>query len=123
MAGRQVRVRRVYDPAATEDGARVLVDRVWPRGVSKAEAALDEWAKDVAPTTELRTWFGHDPDRFAEFRDRYRAELAQPPTSDALAALRELADQRPVTLLTATRDVPHSHATVLAEELRGEPGG
>lgn len=114
----EVRVRRVYDEPAPADGARVLVDRVWPRGLRKEAAHLDEWAKDVAPTTELRKWYGHDPERFAEFRRRYAAELDEPGPREALDRLRGLAGRRNVTLLTATRDVDHSQAAVLAEMLR-----
>ena len=113
-----VRVRRVYDPPDPADGHRVLVDRLWPRGLSKGAAALDEWAKAVAPSDELRRWYGHEPDRFAAFRERYGAELQAPERADVLAHLRQLADSGPLTLLTATRDVEHSQAAVLAERLR-----
>jgi len=107
-----VQVRRVYDDPRSDDGTRVLVDRVWPRGVRKED--LDaEWLKDVAPSPELRRWFGHDPEKFAEFRRRYRAELEAGEARAALDHLRELATG-PLTLLTATKDVEHSHATVLA---------
>lgn len=106
-----VQLKRVYEPRATSDGYRVLVDRLWPRGVSRAEAGIDEWAKDVAPSTELRTWFGHDPAKFAEFTRRYRSELAG---SAALAALRQTcAEHDVVTLLFAARDVEHNEAVVL----------
>lgn len=115
----QVRVRRVYDDPAPDDGARVLVDRVWPRGLRKDAAGLDEWAKDVAPTSELRKWYGHDPAKFDEFRRRYAAELTEPGPCEALDRLRGLAARQPVTLLTATRDVDHSQAAVLADLLRG----
>ena len=116
--GADIRVRRVYDSPSPSDGARVLVDRVWPRGMRKDAARLDEWAKDVAPSTELRTWYGHDPAKFEEFRGRYVAELAAPAPSQALARLRALAAQGPVTLLTATRQVSISQAAVLADLLR-----
>jgi uncharacterized protein YeaO (DUF488 family) len=109
-----VTVVRVYDDAAATGGTRVLVDRVWPRGVSKEAAHLDLWLKDVAPTTELRRWYGHDPARFEEFRRRYEAELAEPPAAEALRRLRDLAAERPLVLVTATKDVPHSQAAVLA---------
>lgn len=92
----------------------MLVDRVWPRGVRKDALASDEWAKDVAPSTELRKWFGHDPERFAEFRRRYHAELAG---NEALDHLRDLAARGTLTLLTATKDLDHSHAFVLADLL------
>ena len=113
-----IRIRRVYDPPAPEDGARVLVDRIWPRGLRKDAARLDEWAKDAAPSTELRQWYGHDPARFAEFRQRYLNELSGRPQRAELARLRALASSRPVTLLTATRDVDISQAEVLAQVLR-----
>lgn len=112
-----VGVGRVYDPATDRDGYRVLVDRLWPRGLSKAKAALDEWCKQVAPSRELREWYGHDPARFPEFCQRYRAELAEPEAAAALAHLRDLAADRRLTLLTATKDVAISGAAVLAEVL------
>ena len=92
----------------------MLVDRLWPRGLSKAKAALDEWCKDVAPSAELRTWYGHDPARFEEFARRYRLELDDPGRASALAHLRALAQDRPLTLLTATRQPEISEAAVLA---------
>ncbi|HEU4542782.1 MAG TPA: DUF488 family protein [Jiangellaceae bacterium] len=107
-------VKRVYDDREPGDGHRVLVDRLWPRGLRKDDAAVDVWLRDVAPSDELRRWYNHDPARFGEFADRYRAELADPTRTAALAQLRELDDAGPVTLLTATRDVAHAHATVLA---------
>lgn len=123
MAGRDdistVQVRRVYEARKPTDGTRVLVDRLWPRGLTKEAADLDEWCKDVAPSTELRQWYGHDPERFHEFGRRYRAELTQPERSGALARLRELAQTGPVTLLTATKAPEISEAEVLAELLRG----
>jgi uncharacterized protein YeaO (DUF488 family) len=110
----KIQVKRIYDEPAPADGARVLVDRVWPRGIRKEAAHLDEWAKDVAPSAELRTWYQHDPAKFGEFRQRYIAELAAPGPREALARLRDLAASRPVTLLTATKDVALSQAAVLA---------
>ncbi|HWD47726.1 MAG TPA: DUF488 family protein [Actinomycetota bacterium] len=118
---RAVRARRVYDDPSPEDGRRVLVDRIWPRGLAKARAAIDEWARDVAPSTELRRWYGHEPARFEEFRRRYQAELAEPQRQAALRHLRELARSSPLTLVTATRDIDHSQAAVLVEHLRN-PG-
>jgi uncharacterized protein YeaO (DUF488 family) len=115
-----VRVGRVYEQAGERDGARILVDRLWPRGLSKQAAALDEWCRAVAPSTELREWFGHDPARFAEFTDRYQQELADPERAAALGRLREWHERGPVTLLTATRAVDISHATVLAGILRAD---
>ncbi len=115
-----VRARRVYDDPTPADGTRVLVDRIWPRGLARSAARIDEWARAVAPSTELRRWYGHDPSRFDEFRRRYRAELAEPERQEALRHLRELAREGPLTLLTATRDIEHSQAAALAESLRGE---
>jgi uncharacterized protein YeaO (DUF488 family) len=117
MAGGKVRVRRVYDEPEADDGTRVLVDRIWPRGMTKARAALDEWCKGVAPSTELRQWYGHDPGRFEEFSRRYRLELADPERAGALAHLRSLAADGPVTLLTATKQPAISEASVLASVL------
>ncbi len=114
---RQVRARRIYDDAIPDDGIRVLVDRIWPRGVSKAQAKLDEWCKQVAPSTELRKWYHHDPDLFDAFTRRYRDELAEPGRAAALKHLRELAQEQTLTLLTATREVDLSEAAVLAEIL------
>jgi uncharacterized protein YeaO (DUF488 family) len=119
--GADIRVRRVYEEPAAADGARVLVDRVWPRGLRKDAARLDEWAKDVAPSTELRTWYGHDPAKFDEFKQRYRAELDEPGAREGLGRLRALAADRRVTLLTATKDVDISQAEVLAGVLRETP--
>jgi uncharacterized protein YeaO (DUF488 family) len=115
-AGNPVEVRRVYGSIGAErTGTWVLVDRLWPRGVSKAHEPWDEWAKDVAPSTELRTWFHHDDTRFDEFASRYRKELEQAPADAALAHLVDLAEHGPLTLLTASKDVDHSDATVLRE--------
>ncbi|MEU9122775.1 DUF488 family protein [Streptomyces sp. NPDC048506] len=112
-----VRVRRVYEPAETADGTRVLVDRLWPRGMAKADAPFSEWCRDAAPSNELRRWYGHQGERFEGFVERYRAELADAAAQRALGRLRELADEGPLTLLTATKEVPASHAAVLAEVL------
>lgn len=110
-----VKVRRIYDDLLPEDGARVLVDRIWPRGVSKARAHLDEWCKDVAPSTELRKWYGHDPALFEEFGRRYRDELRESARAAAFAHLCDLAKQRTLTLLTATKNADLSEAAVLAD--------
>jgi uncharacterized protein YeaO (DUF488 family) len=118
-----IRVRRVYEEPGPGDGARVLVDRVWPRGLRKADAKLDDWAKDLAPSTDLRTWYSHDPAKFGEFRRRYITELDTPGPRAKLAEVHEMAASRPVTLLTATRDVSISQAAVLAELLRAEDNG
>jgi uncharacterized protein YeaO (DUF488 family) len=111
-----VQVKRIYDPAAATDGRRVLVDHVWPRGVSRERAALDDWARELAPSDELRTWFDHVPERFAGFRVRYRAELAERP--QRLDELRRWASKGRLTLLYAARDREHNQAVVLAELLR-----
>ena len=115
----QVRLRRVYETPDPSDGQRVLVDRLWPRGLAKNKAAVDEWLKTVAPSDELRRWYGHQPEKFAAFRQRYRQELRATEQSGALGHLRQLASHGTVTLLTATRDIEHSQAAVLAELLRG----
>ena len=114
----RITVSRVYDPGVGV-GTRVLVDRIWPRGLRKDEAHLDEWCKDVAPSAELRRWYGHDPEHFEEFARRYRAELSQPLRAAAIEHLREVAEAGPVILLTATKSVNISHAAVLANLLRG----
>ena len=111
-----VRLKRAYDQAAPSDGYRVLIDRLWPRGVSRTSADLDEWDRELPPSTELRQWFGHDPNRFDEFRRRYIEELrgARP----RLAALRRRAREGTVTLVYSARDSDHNDAVVLAEVLR-----
>jgi uncharacterized protein YeaO (DUF488 family) len=113
-----VRVGRIYDEPTQHDGTRGLVDRLWPRGMSKDRAQLDEWCKQIAPSTELRTWYAHDPQRFAEFSRRYRAELTQPERAAALAHLRSLAATGTLTLLTPTKKAEISEAAVLADLLR-----
>ena len=118
MAEGKVRVRRVYEDPEPADGARVLVDRIWPRGLTKAKAALDDWCKDIAPSDQLRQWYGHEPGRFGEFSRRYQRELQDPDRAQALAHLRELAARRQLTLLTATRQPEISEAAVLAGLLR-----
>lgn len=115
--------RRIYEEASPQDGKRVLVDRVWPRGMRKEDAHLDEWLREVAPSNELRRWYGHDPARFAEFRRRYRAELRDAEHREAAEHLRDLAAHERLTLLTATKDVDHSQAAVLAEWLTGTGSG
>ncbi|MER5738167.1 MULTISPECIES: DUF488 family protein [unclassified Streptomyces] len=113
-----VRVRRVYDPPAPDDGVRVLVDRLWPRGLAKADARIDAWPKELTPSTELRRWY-HGPGEgdHEEFRRRYEAELAAPEAAAALDRLRALAKTATLTLLTATKHPETSHAAVLEEEL------
>lgn len=116
--GHTVRVGRIYDEPTDQDGYRVLVDRVWPRGLSRDRACIDEWCKQVAPSTALRTWYGHEPERFAEFARRYAAELAHGEPAAALEHLRDLAWRGGLTLLTATRRADLSQAAVLAGLLR-----
>jgi uncharacterized protein YeaO (DUF488 family) len=116
-----VRVRRIYGPVTEEDGIRVLVDRLWPRGMSRARAEIDEWCRNIAPSTALRRWYGHDAQRFTEFRCRYRLELGTGEQAAALLHLTELADGLTLTLLTASRDPSISEAVVLAELLEQGP--
>lgn len=116
MSG-HVTYRRVYDEISPADGARVLVDRVWPRGLRKDSLDLTEWLRDIAPSTELRQWYSHRPERFPEFRRRYLTELNAPERRAAVDHLEQIARHRHVTLLTATKDVDHSQAAVLADWL------
>ena len=111
-----IRLKRAYDPASPSDGYRVLIDRLWPRGVSKQQAKLDEWEKELAPSTELRQWFGHEPDRFAEFRRRYISERRR--QRSRLAELRRRAREGTLTLVYSAHDSEHNDAVVLAEVLR-----
>ncbi|HEY5833348.1 DUF488 domain-containing protein [Streptomyces sp.] len=113
------RVRRVYDPPEPADGVRVLADRLWPRGLSKERAAIDEWPKELTPTGELRAFHHAHPERQAEFEQRYQAELSAPEHADAVRRLRELAAAGPVTLLTAVKDPDRSHVRVLLARLEG----
>ena len=108
---RNVRIKRIYDAAERSDGYRILIDRIWPRGVSKQRAKLDAWLPELAPGAELRKWFGHDPARWQEFRKRYRAELAQ--EAPLIGSIRHRALDEPVTLLYAARDPLHNNAVVL----------
>ncbi|MFF8913417.1 DUF488 domain-containing protein [Streptomyces sp. NPDC015032] len=122
-SGTDVRVRRVYDPQEDGDGTRVLVDRLWPRGVAKDRAGIDKWLKDVTPSKELRSWYHEDRtgSRYDGFVDRYRAELADPVHAAAVDELVELVREgRPVTLVTAVKDLPHSHVPVLVDHLEHE---
>ena len=112
-----LRVKRVYEPASDEDGERVLIDRLWPRGISRESARVDRWLKELAPSDALRRWFGHEPAKFPEFRERYRRELEREgPVLRELAARSRSGN---VTLLYAARDRAHSNAAVLEELLRG----
>jgi uncharacterized protein YeaO (DUF488 family) len=114
--GIEVRSKRVYDPAEPEDGYRVLIDHVWPRGVSRDRASLDEWARELAPSDELRKWFDHEPARFVEFRARYRDELTH--DVERLEELRRRATRGRLTIVYAARDREHNNAVVLSEMLR-----
>ena len=118
VKGGDVRLKRAYEAPDRGDGRRVLVDRLWPRGVSKAQAAIDEWLKDLAPSTDLRKWFSHDPDRWAEFRRRYTEEIHGP--AELLAHLRGLVRGGPVTLVYSAHDEVHNDAIVLRDLLLGQ---
>lgn len=115
--GLNVQIRRIQDKPAHNDGTRVLVDRVWPRGIKKVDAALDDWNTDVAPSTELRKWYGHDPEKFGEFSRKYRQELDTEHGREALQRLRDSVRGKRLTLLSATRDLEHSQARVLSTVL------
>ena len=117
VPAKNLKLKRAYEAPASADGRRVLVDRLWPRGLKKEAAALDLWVKDLAPSNELRKWFGHDPERWAEFRRRYAAELRQ--QSELLEDLRALARRGPVTRIYAARDEEHNEAVVLRDALLG----
>ena len=112
-----IQVKRAYDPPAPRDGCRILVDRLWPRGLSKVRAAVDQWLREVAPSTDLRRWFAHDRTRWAEFKRRYSAELDAPAALEAVARLRSLAADGDITLLYAATDDLHNNAVVLREYL------
>ena len=114
-----IRLKRAYEPAGPEDGQRILVDRLWPRGVSKDKARLDLWVKDIAPSAALRTWFGHDPRRWDEFRRRYRAELREHAAD--MSELRRLARKGTITLVYSAADEIHNDAVVLRKLLLGRP--
>jgi uncharacterized protein YeaO (DUF488 family) len=113
----QLRIARVYDPREPDDGVRVLIDRLWPRGVTKAGLELTAWMRDIAPSSVLRKWYGHDPSRAAEFAEQYRAELSGPEQQAGIDELAQLAGRQRLTLLTATKDLHLSHAVILAEEI------
>jgi len=119
IAAEHVHLKRAYEPAASLDGRRVLVDRLWPRGVTKAKAAIDLWMKEIAPSTELRKWFGHDPARWEEFRRRYVEQIREHP--DLLDELRDAARMGPLTLVYAAHDEAHNDAVVLREVVLEEP--
>jgi uncharacterized protein YeaO (DUF488 family) len=117
LSARDIRLKRAYQPAAADDGARILVDRLWPRGLKKSDAAIERWLKDIAPSTALRKWFAHDPARWPEFRRRYAAEIRRHP--DQLAELRAIARKGPVTLIFSARDELRNDAVVLRNVLLG----
>jgi uncharacterized protein YeaO (DUF488 family) len=112
-----IRLKRAYEQPSTSDGLRVLVERLWPRGLRKTDAHLDAWMKDIAPSDELRRWFGHDPNRFREFRERYKRELRAGTARTAFDELARLAARRTVTLVYAAHDETHNNAVVLAREI------
>lgn len=114
-----VKLKRAYEPVSDDDGKRILVDRLWPRGVSKANAALGQWMKEIAPTTDLRKWFGHDPQRWEEFCHRYREELHR--NAELLSHLRSLAREGTVTLVYSAHDEVHNDAVVLRDVILGRP--
>jgi len=111
-----IAIKRAYDEPSAQDGLRILIDRLWPRGVSKAKLKIDAWPRELTPSTDLRKWYGHEPARFAEFRRRYRAELAE--HADELKALRATVQGHAATLITATREIDLGHAAVMREILR-----
>ena len=115
-----IHIKRAYEPHAKTDGFRVLVDRLWPRGIKKEDAAVGEWAKDLAPTNELRKWFGHDPTKWPEFRTRYHRELNQPEQRAAIKELGRLAHTKTLTLLYGASDTEHNQAVVLKELIERE---
>jgi uncharacterized protein YeaO (DUF488 family) len=117
ISAKNVKLKRAYESPSAEDGTRVLVDRLWPRGVSKANAAIDHWIKELSPSTELRKWFAHDPARWQLFRRRFSVELRKHP--DLLGRLREMAQQGPITLVYAAHDEAHNDAVVLRDILLG----
>ena len=123
MTASHVRLQRAYDEPTPDDGYRVLVDRVWPRGRTKEHLRLDEWARDLGPSTQLRKWFGHDPARWTEFQVRYHAELADPGRSRTLDELAERARQARVTLVFGAHDAEHNQARVIADELERRLNG
>jgi len=113
----EIAIKRAYDPPGAGDGERILVDRLWPRGLRKDAAQFDQWRKDLSPSTELRQWYGHRPERFPEFSRRYLAELRRKEAKDAIAELVDLSRHRSITLLTASRDLAGSEVAVLANHL------
>jgi len=113
-----VEMKRAYEDPSSNDGRRILVDGLWPRGIRKEDANLDEWMKEIAPSAALRKWYGHKPEKWGEFRRRYRAELAKPPRRELVEQLARLAKNEKVTLVFGARDAEHSNAAVIAEVIR-----
>ena len=113
-----LRIKRVYEPKSGNDGKRIYVDRLWPRGLRSSEAAIDEWLKDIAPSDALRKWFGHDPERFPEFRKRYLKELAAPIGRELTERIAREANKKVVTLLYSARDTEHNNAIVIADQIK-----
>ncbi|SDR63575.1 Uncharacterized conserved protein YeaO, DUF488 family [Rhizobiales bacterium GAS113] len=118
IAADNIKLKRAYEPAAAGDGTRILIDRLWPRGITKVDAAIDQWVKDISPSTALRKWFGHDPARWREFRRRYAEEVHEHP--ELLAKLRALARQGQITLVFSAHDEEHNDAVVLKDLLLGQ---
>lgn len=119
ISASHIQLKRAYEPPESDDGIRILIDRLWPRGVKKAEAAIDEWLKEIAPSTNLRKWFGHNPARWQEFRRRYKTEIRKNP--DEFDRLQKLARRGPITLVFSAHDEAHNDAVVLKEMLLGHP--
>lgn len=119
IAADHVKLKRAYEPPASDDGIRILIDRLWPRGVKKADAAIDEWMKEIAPSTALRKWFGHDPERWPDFRRRYRLEIERHP--EQFHRLRAFAQRGQITLVFSAHDEAHNDAVVLKELLLSQP--
>jgi uncharacterized protein YeaO (DUF488 family) len=118
QSAHRVAIKRAYDPPTRGDGIRILVDRLWPRGLRKVDANFDQWRKDLSPSSELRQFYGHRPERFAEFTRRYRTELRRDEAAAAVSEMIELNRRRPITFVTASRDLEHSEAAVLAEHVQ-----
>ncbi|MCC6253065.1 MAG: DUF488 domain-containing protein [Bacteroidia bacterium] len=112
----KLKIKRVYDKPQTNDGYRLLIDRLWPRGISKEEAKLDEWLKDIAPSNELRKWFNHIPERFEEFKKKYADELK--PQHETLLRIKKMAEKQNLTLLYSAKDTQHNNAVVLEELIK-----
>ncbi len=110
-----IKIKRIYDPASPDDGKRIYIDRLWPRGMKKEEVKIDEWVKEISPSDSLRKWFGHDPSKYAEFKRRYKKELEK--QSEILERIKKEGTRKTVTLLFSAKDVEHNNATVMRELL------